>query len=141
MKIKNILLCIFASWLNIGTSQELTIKGSDTSVVVSLSQIRIYNHIEQDYIDCNVMADTLYAQKERYKSVNKDMANEIEESDAQISNLKDQVVEKEITEASYKKGEKRAKVKVKILKGIATGFGVIAILEAGWIYLSTLLSN
>ena len=137
MKIKNILLCIFASWLNIGISQELTIKGSDTSVVVSINTIRIYNVAIQDLKACNEMADTLYAQKERYKSVNKDMANKIEECDAQISNLKDQVAEKEITEASYKKGEKRAKIKVKFLKGFATGFGIIAILEAGWIWLTT----
>jgi hypothetical protein len=90
---------------------------------------------------CNEMADTLYAQKERYKSLTKDMANEIAESDAQISNLKDQVTEKEITEASYKKGEKRAKIKVKILKGFATGFGIIAICESGWIFLTTRYSN
>ncbi len=87
------------------------------------------------------MADTLYAQKERYKSVNKDMENEIAECDAQISNLKDQVAEKEITEASYKKGEERNKIKSKFLKGFATGFGIIAILEGSYIYLTTALRN
>jgi hypothetical protein len=95
----------------------------------------------QDLDACNIMADTLYAQKERYKSVNKDMANEIELSNEQISNLKDQVAEKEITEASYKAGEKKAKMKVKVLKGTAVGLGVLVVIEGAWIYLSTLLFN
>ncbi len=114
-------------------------KAGDTSLVVSLSTIRLYNHAMQDLDACNEMADTLYAQKERYKSLTKDMANEIEISNEQISNLKDQVSEKEITEASYKKGEKRNKIKSKFLKGFATGFGIIAILESGWIFLTTRL--
>ena len=82
------------------------------------------------------MADTLYAQKERYKSVNKDLQNEIKTDNATIKNLESQVAEKTITEASYKKGEERNKIKGKFLKGFATGFGIIAVVEAGWIWIT-----
>lgn len=85
------------------------------------------------------MADSLYAQKERYKSVNKDMANEIVVAKESIVNLKSQVAEKTITEESYKKGEKKEKRKNKWIKGFATGLGIIAILEAGWIWVQTII--
>ena len=85
------------------------------------------------------MADSLYAQKERYKSVNKDQANEIKTDNASIKNLESQVAEKTITEASYKKGEEREKTKNKWVKGFATGFGIIAVFEAGWLWITTLI--
>jgi len=87
------------------------------------------------------MVDTMYAQKERYKSVNKDLTNQIKVNEHEKANLQAQVNEKTISEESYKKGEKREKRKNKWIKGIATGFGVVAILESGWIFLTTRFSN
>lgn len=114
-------------------------KMGDTTCTVSISTIRTYNNAMQDLDACNLVADSLYAQKERYKSVNKDLQKEVVLSDSLANNYKAQVAEKTITEASYKKGEKRNKIKGKFLKGFATGFGIIAVIEAGWIYLSAKL--
>ena len=114
-------------------------KTGDTTCTVSIKDVRTYNAAMQDLDACNIIADTLYAQKERYKSVNKDLQNEVLTDNSTISNLEKQVAEKEITEESYKKGEKRNKVKSKFLKGFATGFGIIAVVEAGWIYLTSRL--
>ena len=112
--------------------------GSDTLFYVSVKSLRSNNNAIQDLKACNIMADTLYAQKERYKSVNEDLASQNTTNNQIIYNQQQQIAEKIITETSYKKGEKIAKIKVKILKGFATGFGVIAIIETGWIFLSTL---
>ena len=116
----------------------LIVKGQDTLCTVSINTIRAYNVAIADLDACNLVADSIYAQKERYKSVNKDLQNEVLTDNLTISNLEKQVDEKTITEESYKKGEKRNKIKSKFLKGFATGFGIIAVVEAGWIYLSAL---
>jgi len=113
-------------------------KTGDTTLVVSLSTIRTYNHAMEDLDACNIMADTLYAQKERYKSVNKDLQNEVALCDEITANLKSQVIEKTITEESYKKEAKKNKIKGKFLKGFATGFGIIAIVEGLVIWLQTM---
>lgn len=112
-------------------------KTGDTTCTVSISTIRTYNHAMEDLDACSIMADTLYAQKERYKSLNKDLENEITLCGELVTNLKSQVAEKTITEQSYKKGEKRSKIKSKFLKGFATGFGIVAIVEAGVIWLQS----
>jgi hypothetical protein len=112
-------------------------KTGDTTCTVSISKIRTYNQAMQDLDACNLVADSIYAQKQRLKSVNKDLQNEVLTDNLTISNLEKQVAEKTITEESYKKGEKRNKIKGKFLKGFATGFGIIAVFEAGWIWITT----
>ena len=120
------------------TLPNMKIVGNDTLFLVSAKNLRSNNNAIQDLKACNIMADTLYAQKERYKSVNEDLNSQQIINNQIIANQQAQITEKIITETSYKKGEKRAKIKVKILKGFATGFGVIAVIETGWIFLSTL---
>ena len=101
----------------------------------------MYNHAMQDLEDCNVIADTIYAQKERYKSISNDKTKALVVSDSLNKNKDQQIAEKIITETSYKKGEKKQKNINKFLKGIATGFGIIAIIEAGYIGLQSLLKG
>ena len=85
------------------------------------------------------MADSLFAQKERYKDLSVLKSKEIAISDSLIGNYKKQVAEKIITETSYKTEAHKNGIKVKWLKGFATGFGAIALIEAGWLYLITLI--
>lgn len=84
---------------------------------------------------CNEMADTLYSQKERYKSISILKSKEIAISDSLIANYKGQIAEKIIIGDSYKKEAKKNGTKVKWLKGFATGFGIVAVVEAGFIWL------
>lgn len=90
---------------------------------------------------CNILADTIFAQKERYKSLSKDQAKALVLSDSLNKNKDQQIAEKIITEESYKKGEKKNKRKFKIWKGLATGFGVITLIESAYIGLQLLIKN
>ena len=87
------------------------------------------------------MADTMYAQIVRYKSLVTGLEVEIEVCDEQVSNLKDQVAEKEILETSYKKQAKRNKFTSKLWKGTTIGLFVIATVEAGVLYFTKKAPN
>ena len=95
----------------------------------------------QDYEDCNIMADTLYAQKERYKDISKDKTEALAVANELNKNKDQQIAEKVITEASFKKEAEKNKNKGKWLKGFATVFAIVAVLEAGYIGLQTLLTQ
>lgn len=89
---------------------------------------------------CNDVADTLFAQKERYKELSRKMDSALVLSDSINANQKQQIEEKKLTEAAYKKESKRGEIKIKLLKGCATFFGAVAIIEAGYIWLVSRLS-
>lgn len=85
---------------------------------------------------CNELADSLYSEiKNREVLKVKDDALISKQQDDN-KNLENQV--KEITglKDSYKAGEAKEKRKNKWVKGFATGFGIVAIIEAGYIAIS-----
>lgn len=83
---------------------------------------------------CNDVADTLFAQKERYKDLSREMASALTLSDSINANQTKQIEEKTLTETAYKKESKKQSIVVKMWKGIATGFGVVALVE--FVYIS-----
>ncbi len=116
----------------------MIIQGSDTLFCVSVKNLRSNNNAIADLKACNEMADTLFAERERYKSISEDKSKELFVSDSLNKNKDQQIAEKIITEASYKKGEERNKVKGKLLKGTSIGLAVIVLVETGWIALTNL---
>jgi hypothetical protein len=94
----------------------------------------------QDLDACNIIADTLYAQKERYKSISADKSIAIAKFDYLEANYKEQLKQKDILENSYKKEAKRSKLIIKIWKGGAITFGLVSLVETGYIALKSIIS-
>lgn len=92
--------------------------------------------MKADLDACNELADSLYAEiKNRETLKAKDDAL-ISKQQADNKNLESQVSEITKLKDSYKAGEAKEKRKNKWIKGFATGFGIVAVIEAGYIAIS-----
>lgn len=111
-----ILISLAISSYSQASYPNIIIKGTDTSCVVPIDAIRTYNAAISDLDACNEVADSLNAQKERYKSISETKSVVISDDNVLIDNYKKQVAEKEITEASYKKEADQHKNKITWLK-------------------------
>jgi hypothetical protein len=108
---------------------DIKVIGKDTVCTVSISDVRAYNHAMSDLDACNELADTLYAQKERYKSISSDKSKALAVSDSLAANYKVQATSQKILADSWEKDVKRKSAAGKWLKGIATGLGVLSLVE------------
>lgn len=115
----------------------MSITGTDTTFTVSSTQLRSNNNAIADLRACNEVADTLFAQKKRVESVNRDLKAKSVSDSTQIKALKDQNQSLETLKDSFQKGEKKNRIKGEILKFTATGAIILAAVEGAWIWLTT----
>lgn len=92
--------------------------------------------MKADLDACNELADSLDSRLKNYEVLKLQDDVTIKKFQDDTKNLESQVKEESGLKESYKKGEKREKRKNKIAKGFATGFGIIAVIEAGYIAIS-----
>jgi hypothetical protein len=105
--------------------------GDTTRLNVSNDEINIVNHIIVDLKACNEVADSLKSNIDNYKKLQIKDAQTIKAYQVDSLNLENQLAQERILKESYKKGEKRGRW----IKSIAYSLGVVAIVEAGYIYL------
>lgn len=86
---------------------------------------------------CNELADSLYSEIKNHQELKKKDDILIKKQENDNKNLEESVKALTDLKESYKKDESFQKTKNKWIKGFATGFGVIAIVEAGYIALMT----
>lgn len=110
----------------------------DTASLVSIKDIRVYNHIMADLDACNELADSLYSQIQNHELSAKQKNDIILTDNIIISKLEGQVSEKIITEESYKKEAKKNSNKLKLFKGLLGLVSVVAIIEGGVIGVQSL---
>lgn len=89
--------------------------------------------MKADLDACNELADSLDSRLKNYESLKLQDDITIKKFQDDNKNLESQVIEITGLKESYKKGEAKEKTKNKFIKGFATGFGIIAIIEAGYI--------
>jgi len=112
-----------------------------TASNVSSEDITAINHMKVDLDACNELADSMHSEIQNRIKLQAKSDSIIVKQDQNIKVLVDANGKLVELKDTFEKGEKREKRKNKWIKGIATGFGVVAILEAGWIFVSTLLYN
>lgn len=108
----------------------------DTAYSVSPSDVNSVNHMKADLDACNELADSLDSRLQNYESLKLQDDATIKKFQDDNKNLESQVNQLGILNSSYKAGESKEKRKNRFAKGFATGFGIIAIIEAGYIAIS-----
>lgn len=88
---------------------------------------------------CNEVCDSLFSEIKNQEKLNAKNDAIIKKHEQDNKVMEDQNKALETLKETYKKGEEKEKGKNKWAKGFATGFGIIAVVEAGWIYLTSRL--
>jgi DNA repair ATPase RecN len=111
----------------------------DTAFSVSNDDINEVNHIMASLDACHEMLDSIKSELDNLHSLKVKDDNLIRKYEEDQKNLEAQVLALTELKDAYKKGEDRQRRRNKWVKGLATGFGIIAVLEAGYIGLSRLM--
>ncbi len=134
IKIWMLLMLLTPSLYSQGILPDIIVtKTGDTACLVSLSTIKIYNHVYADLEACNELADSLFSEIQTHDRIEIQNQKIIDDSEIQIANLEGQVKEKVIQSDLSAKQLKRANRKLKVAKFIGSGAGVVALAEAAYI--------
>lgn len=115
--------------------QTMKASGQDTVCTVSIKTIRTVNHAFADLEACNLLADTINAQKKRIESLAASLQEKIQIDAQLLQKEKDTAVQLEVLVNSYKKTERRNKFKLAVAKFSALTLAAVATIETGFIYL------